>query len=159
MAVTEAHLRALGRVTVNFSTLEFTLVALVAGLSAPDNLGVGQILGPQLSFARLVTAVDALFRLRRPGSPDIGRLAALLARASAAEERRNVVVHSAYLVADGTPADIVTRFKLRAKRDKGLSHDAQDTTPADIEQVASELHTVSTDLARFIGETGLLPTM
>jgi len=59
MPLTDAHLQALGRITVNFSTLEFTLLAMLSGLVEPEDHGVGQIVGAHFLFARLLTVVSA----------------------------------------------------------------------------------------------------
>ena len=151
MSLTDEHFRALGRITVDFSTLEFVLAGLLAELIAPDR-AIGQILASQLSFSKLVTAVGALFLHRASDGPDTQRLADILKRAAEAEFKRNTAIHSAYLITAGAPTDIVTRVKVKTKREKGLSHDAQDMTPTDLNQIADEINSVVKDLARFIGD-------
>ena len=57
------YLVALGRMTVEYSTVEMTLLLLLSGLIGKD-YDTGAIIGAQLPFNRLLDAIVALLRNR-----------------------------------------------------------------------------------------------
>jgi hypothetical protein len=115
--ISEGIYSALGKVVVSFSMLEHALHFLAWGLINSEQR-VGRIVTTELSFRSLKALVSSLIR-DRVAIPDvIERMDEALALSTRAEERRNLLMHSIWIL--GETPDEVTRFKTTAKERKGL---------------------------------------
>jgi hypothetical protein len=147
MALSEAFLREVGRITVNFATLELYLSFAISGLLGPDQ-AIGQIVTAELSFKNKLALFSSLFRHKVQVSaknshgalPD---LESLLARLSKCEEARNQVAHSVWLVADDALREEVSRLKITSKQRRGLQHVTEPTTASQLRVIADEIRATS----------------
>ena len=107
--ISNAHLLAIGRITVEFATLEYSLSAMVSMFISRKY--IGRMVAAQLSFKRQVDLIGSIAGLRFTGEnawlkKDIDNL---LIRSLKAEEKRNTVVHSSWLAHVGNPELITAR--------------------------------------------------
>ena len=112
----DAHLKALGRITVEFSSLEHLLDAVIGLLIQHEFDEVGEILTAQLSFKRKVDVIDSLTRYRFEDEGLRKRMHGLLGEIIHAEEERNKIVHSWWFAK--TPEGLLSRAKMSARRGK-----------------------------------------
>lgn len=144
MPVDEELLKALGRLTVNFSSLETFLQFLTWGALGPDQVK-GQLVTSQLSFKRLLGLLESLAGRYFP-TESRESLAELVKRARRIEERRNVLIHSTWADSSG---EITTRFKTTLK---GSSF--EDVKASDVHALADQIREVVADLMKFMDEYG-----
>ena len=145
--IRDQYLVAMGEVTVNFQSLEAITRMFAVGLICPDQK-VGLIVTSQQSFQRLCQLLEALFRYRTTSDERLSRLAALLKRAAAAEERRNAFVHSIWLTSepDQEGRETVARVKISTKPKHGLKVDFEAIQPHDLKALAAELRELALGL-------------
>ena len=136
----DESLKAIGRITVEFSFLE-TAIALCIWVLIRD-LGFGMVITAQMSCRNLIDLLDAVFRHKVKDKGQHVILDDLLKRAVNAEEKRNQVIHSLWTVGK-TPGTIV-RSKSTKRRGKGVQRDEQIMS-------VDELNTVA-DLIAEVGE-------
>jgi hypothetical protein len=161
-SVSDDFCKAIGRVLVNFSLLEFTIGTVVAGLAQGSASGkfdswplegvegeeakvVGEILTSGSSFKRNIEMLCCLDQLRCP-KVDKKTFDELVKKLFHLEEERNKIVHSVW----GTlPDGNAERYKV-AVRSKGhkVSRDKVSLT---------ELHSLSKEIAAACGS--LMPIM
>jgi len=137
MPISDEHLRALGRVTVNFSLLEFHLGWYVSILLGEDS-GTGQIVNAQLSFKTQIDLLMSLARYKIKEQIVTEQLEDLIRRAKDIEDRRNQLVHSAWLLKEGA-AEGVIRLKITARAKHGLKHTREEVRAANIDAFATEI--------------------
>jgi len=68
------------------------------------------------------------------------RLNDIVSRASGLEDRRNMLIHSVWLVADD---GIIRRLKIKTERRRGLSVDVQQTDTQALNELADEIETLN----------------
>src|SRR5262245_52387236 len=133
MTLSDEFLRALGRVTANFATLESYMDFAIGGLVGPEQ-AIGQAVAAELSFRNKCGMLSSLFQLRvkaaaRPDADScLAKMKAFLGKANQLEARRNQITHSAWLTGENDPPNQATRLKITAKQDKGLKHQTKDIT-------------------------------
>ena len=135
----EAITTAIGRVSANFQYLELAIMMFVGALIS-DDVRIAQILVSQLSFSRLCTVLDGLFRLRTQDTALIQKLETLLSEASSVEQKRNTLLHSVYLLPPEGHPHGTTRAKLTLHRGKGLSVQMDPATEEGLNQAADEIY-------------------
>lgn len=140
---------ALGLITRNFQILEFYLSIFAWGLMG-KNQKIGQAVTAHLSFSKLLTLVDALFRERTDEPNLIRGLNPILAQAADAEQKRNRVIHSSYLQTSDDLTAVQIRFKVTSKLKKGLVYQWEDTSLDDLMDIAIELRQTTQLLVTFI---------
>lgn len=149
--MTDDHLKALGKVTVNFGQLELllgTVVMALAGFSASDQLP-GQVLMTHLPFGKRVAAIGALVRLRHPQHLD--ECLKLLTPIKQAEARRNQIIHAAWEEGDAHEA---VRIKITANG--ALTHQAEAVTADDLLELAKELERAAGNFVKFAAGAKML---
>jgi hypothetical protein len=137
------HLQAIGLITVNFAMLETTIgsgIALFLG-------NYGQIVTAELSFKGMVALFSSLYRDWTDDPKKLEQLESLLKRVMRAEEKRNIVSHSLWIM--GVTDETITRIKTTAKMSKGLKHTFEQVTVRDLEQIADEMAETSADFQAF----------
>jgi hypothetical protein len=157
----DAHLREVGRIVMLFAVLEHGMASFIWSLlglnsGAPPELDqrYGQIVTAGLSFRGLLTLLDALFRETltdiTTGSVTDPNLLdqwdQLQRRIANTEEQRNVITHSVW--AAGDSSDTMTRIKSTVRVSKGLRHQFQQVSAADLHAVAVAIDEASTGLLR-----------
>jgi hypothetical protein len=140
---------ALGLITRHFQRLEFYMSVFAWGLMGKDQR-IGQAVTAHLSFSKLLTLVDALFRQRTRKPSLLEGLNEIIAQAAAAEQRRNRAIHSAYLQTSDDLTAVQIRYKISAKLRKGLVYQWEDTSLDDLLDIAVELRQAAELLATFI---------
>ena len=139
--------RELGRVTAEFAALEDELHYVIWTLLSWDQT-LGQLVTAELSFKQLVALASSLFGYRSRNREDVNALESVLTRVAAVEARRNTLVHSRWLDANGPTAAI--RWKRTARRKQGLRHQFEETPIADIQALADDIAAVKNDLYAFV---------
>jgi hypothetical protein len=147
--MTDEHLKALGRVAVNFQALEEYISVWVTGLIGPDQ-AIGQMVTVQLPFGKLCILANSLFEYKFKGMPFATKFEELIKHSLRLEEQRNQLFHSAWLTDDVSGE--TSRLKLSLKLGKGLAHTAPPITPQEIGRLADEMKQVATGLGQLISD-------
>lgn len=146
MTFSDDFLKGFGRISVSFQALEMSM-ALLTWSMIGSNSYVGQIVTSQLSFRRLCDLLTVLFRFRITDAALVEELEDIVRRASDAEGRRNIVVHSVWLVDDEGSS---SRLKIKSERKKGLSVDLQDMDAKALHEIADVIERLAEELTQFI---------
>jgi hypothetical protein len=149
--------KAVGSVILNFAYLEIMLsysIWVMIDISDPD---IGKIVTAGTSFNTLIGLFDALYRHRvldvieKEGitaDRQLSTLDNLIKRMTKANERRNMIVHSAWAI-DTKKPDVYSRFKFTAKRSKGLRRVDERITVDDVHAAAHFISEVANELQKF----------
>lgn len=112
----------------------------------------GQIVTSQLSFARLLTVLQALFEVRVDDQELLAEMNVLVRRASVLEQERNTVVHSAWLSPpDDDPTAPVMRLKFNTRRGRGLQTQRVEETPDGLNGISDRMESLVAELGSFMG--------
>jgi hypothetical protein len=147
--VTDDHLKAIGRISVNFSNLEFGMKLCINQL-----LGVGQdeglIVTAQLGFRQLTTVLHQLYRRRNiDDKVRLAKIDALAGRIDRAREARDTIIHSSWLVAmDGEAIGV----KYPRTRPQWFSPTISKMKPSELEDVAKKIKVVADEIGALIIE-------
>jgi hypothetical protein len=145
--VEPAFLHGIGKVSFNFSVLEYLLKLLIHVLVGGSDQRVGQCITAEIRFRSLVELARAL-HLVREGDPAVReRLAALLKRCNKIEERRNPLIHSNWGAGEG---GAYVRIKTTTRKAKGLQWQMEATATSDIERLAKDIHMLAEELRAFL---------
>lgn len=151
--LTDDHLRAIGRISVNFSRLEFGMRLCINHL-----LGVGQeeglIATAQLGFRQLTTVLHQLYRHKyESDGGQLTKIDALAGRIVQASIARDTVIHSTWLLSvDGEAMGIKV-----PRSSKWFSPTISMKTPSDLEAVAKTIQDVADEVAGLIIEATEAP--
>jgi hypothetical protein len=140
------HLKAIGLITVNFAMLE-SAVASCAWLLLGLNQVKGQIITAELSFKGLVALYSSLYRDGTHDSIKLAELDRLIKRVKQAENKRNVITHSLWMM--GNSEKTITRTKTTAKISKGLKHQFEQLTVEGLNGIADEIADIAADFQLF----------
>lgn len=145
MSLNDEFLRALGRVTANFSALEFYMDFAIGGLVGHEQ-EIGQTVAAGLSFKNKCSMLGSLFRLRvaaaarSDATSCLASLKRFLGRAQKLENRRNQIIHSAWLVGENDPPGVASRFKITSSQNSGLQHHSELIDVGVLNRFADELN-------------------
>ena len=131
-----------------FSDVETWTGAFIWQLIGPEQL-VGQMVTAGMSFSRQLDLLTSLFRYRFSDASLRKSLESLVKRISELEEKRNRVLHSSWLLQSSDPSE-ATRFKITAKRKKGLVHDREVVKPEELDAIAKGFEQVLSELSTFM---------
>jgi len=140
-------LERIGRITANFAVLESVLQTFIGRLISSDHT-LGQIISAELSFRGLVALLSSLYKYRVSDSARVAELDSVFKRVNAAEEKRNIVVHSLWMVSntdDSPPKTIVFKGKMTAKISKGLRYRQEQVTIEELDSIAEEISNAAGD--------------
>ena len=133
----------LGRITVNFQHCESIFAFLTWNLIPTDD-ETGAAITAQLPFSKLLTLFQSLAARRLTSRLDlIAQFEELVARASALEQERNALVHSAWGASE-TPG--VRRIKITVSRKSGVRLDSPEVGSDEIRRIADDLGQASREL-------------
>ncbi len=132
----DAIITALGRVVVNFASLEFTLGTAIILLLNIDQK-VGQILVSKLPFKGRIDVFDALVRYQKPNMASGAQHVDIITNLGQLEDRRNQIVHSAWAAAK-QPTEL-TRVKVNVRRKRGLSFTFEPYDETKVLELAQEI--------------------
>src|SRR5262245_5217337 len=119
MGVSDDHLRALGRITEKFATLEFTLDLYIRILLGLDDIDIGYMVAAQLAFRGKVDLVRSLFAHKYQNADRderIEELQDLLGAASSVKDNRNRIVHSTWIAMEDNPEIALVHKKSLGKK-------------------------------------------
>ncbi len=153
--MTEQHLRALGRVAVNFQALEMWITFWVIQLVGPDQK-VGQMVTVQLPYGKLCVLASSLFNYRFVGTPFALEFEALIKQSLKLEEQRNQLFHSAWMTDDASGE--ISRLKRTLKLGKELAYNSPAMNPDEIDELADKMNQVATELCQLLNATGASTT-
>jgi len=142
----EDGLARIGEVIVHFQRIEEAISQCIAAMVSRERR-IGEIVTSELSFRAKVDVFRALFlhRSRLANLPsDIGRF-------HAAEQRRNVIVHSCWDANYHKPTTI-KRQKVACKSKKGLHKVTEEIEPEELEEDIRDFEGVADDLLYFMDE-------
>jgi hypothetical protein len=142
LASSEGHCRALGLITANFAVLEEVTAAMVWSLCGSD-IRVGQIVTAELSYARIRAVLSSLLRVAFPSVEMRAEWESVLARATEAEQKRNIYIHSLWTRSED---GVISRWKSTAKERSGLVHQNEPVTVEQLQVVAEFIARVTNDL-------------
>ena len=156
-----AFLEKLGLITVNFALLENNMKEAVVRLLGLD-LQAGAIVTAGLSFSALLTLLGALAEDQLDGTVHLAKFRKKLNEIDNAVHERNKITHSVWGIAPETdrdwvrvagrlpekPGDVVVRMKTIV-RQKGLFHQAQNYSIADLQSVADNLSRLAFEISGF----------
>lgn len=134
------NLAAIGELIHAFQSLEFELSGLLGSLLDQDDVKIGIIVSSQLSFAKLLDTLDAVFRYRCTDEQLLQKFSDLLKKAAQYEQERNTFVHSYYDQWDFVGDTVqYRRIKRRTRRGKGYSPSVEDFDPERPIELAQEV--------------------
>lgn len=137
---------ALGKVAAYFALLEDQIEFLTWSLIGRDQR-LGQVITAQTYFRPLLALLSAVFRHRIADEALCAELDALLERAERVRRRRNQVTHCVW--AGGDSMKTITRIRMTVQVEKGLTHDFQQMTAAEIERVALDAGALALQFQQF----------
>jgi len=139
----EEDLKSLGRVVANFALLEVLVSGFISRLVGQEP-ELGRIIVSGLPFKQKVTLLSSLYRYRLGGTEELAELERLLDRLSLAEEKRNSIIHS--LWAEGQEKDTIRRFKIAAKRSRGLIVYDEELNTQELDEAVNFIASVTYDV-------------
>jgi hypothetical protein len=148
----ESYLLELGRVTANFSLLDWMLRWALAELVG-RNPTLGHMVCADLSLPAVLDGLTAAYPARVSDPARTQGFASLIKRAGKLSERRNQMVHSYW----GVAADDSTGVRMKAsyKRGRRVPLQSERLTPGDLNRFALELaaltHEVQSELFVLMG--------
>jgi len=145
----DKYFTEIGSLTYYFQSMEVALALLLSSLISEDQK-IGQIVSSQLSFNRLCNVLDALFRHKITDSDLVNEFEVLLSRVSKAEETRNRMLHSFYLVGEEEGEKSLTRAKITSKRGKGLKIQIEDLSIDELSSLTDEVGATFKEIVDFI---------
>jgi wobble nucleotide-excising tRNase len=144
MVLSNEHYRAIGRISVMFSDVESWTSSFIWQLICPDQF-VGQMVTAGMSFPRQLDLLISLFLHRFADPSQRESLKELTKRISELEQKRNMVMHSTWILQSSDPNE-ATRFKITATRKRGLHQSKEITTPAELDTIADGFQKALSDL-------------
>jgi len=158
VGLSDEHLIALGRITVNYSFMEFMLRSCLMLLGGADDK-VTLALTSGLSFDALLSRVASVSEIRvaqglRPAAEYEIEFDPLKNRIREAARKRNDVVHAVWEVGD-TPGVITPRKIERRPKTDMLGEGKTPLTSMDLSSISEELLAVASELAAFYGAISL----
>ncbi len=144
------YFKVLGKITVNFSSLEIYLSFLIWNL-ATHELKVGKIITSELSFKAKIALFASLYRYQIGDIKKSSNVDKLIKSLTKAEEKRNIVIHSSWLVDEQNTK--VIRHKTTSKLKYGLKDDFEDFTIDDLNEISDFISDVGKDLGKLISSS------
>ena len=141
------HLKALGRVVVNFNSLEVFLNFLIWILIGPD-LKTGKIITSEVSFKGKITLLASLYRIKIKDIKKDSDVNGLIKRLIKAEDERNKVIHSSWVIDEKNTR--ITRYKITAKLKRGLKDEFEEMNDTDINKIADSINDVAKEIGNMI---------
>ena len=146
--LTEEQRTALGEITANFSRLDTHLDMCVERfMSANIRPLLMRIITSELSFNRKLSILSSLYIYKEKDKKKQAEFKSLRARASQAEEKRNIFTHSTWL--SSKQEDTAIRVKITAKMKKGLQIKSEATTADNLRAIAEFINEVANDMFYF----------
>jgi hypothetical protein len=111
------HLKAIGRVAVNFQHLEFSIEMWIVALIGSDDR-IGMMIASQLPFRGICSLAESLYALKVTDVEKVNRFREIIKEAGQLEAQRNTLFHSNW--GTNTDTGLVERMKLPKDMTKGF---------------------------------------
>ena len=153
MKLSDEHYLAIGRICVAFSELDQYVSYYIWTFISTDRVAsdqpIGQIITSEISFTKELDLLCALFKYRIKDKNQVKILEKFISRISEIEQNRNTMLHSIW-ISDKTDDTKATRFKITAKRKKGLHWSIQTIIPDELNDIADDFDRVKIDFRKFM---------
>lgn len=147
--IPDKHLRAIGLITVNFSNLEiYVEMGIWKLLGYERDQEIGKIITSELSFKNKITLLKSLYDHLCKDEKTKKELKEIIKHADKIETERNKILHSTY--GTGENVENITRFKITAKRSKGLIYKTEDLSEKNLLDRADDFVLLAVKLLNFI---------
>ena len=143
--------KAIGRVTIYFSSLENTISRLIALLIGEQGTEIGVAITSELPFKQLVGMLQNIFRYKSNNADKITKLDKLLKSAFAISNERNKLIHSVWAMIPNRDDEYI-RFKNNAKYKKnsnGIQRQSELLNPLEIYKLADKIHQIEGEIYQF----------
>lgn len=148
-SIPDEHLRAIGLITVNFGYLEMWVEAGVWKLLGYERKqDIGKIITSELSFKNKVTLLKSLHNHLCEYEEAKIELKEIIRHTDKVETERNKIIHSVYGV--GENVENIMRFKITAKRSKGLKYKTEYLSEKNLIDSADDFMFLAQKLLTFI---------
>lgn len=134
--MTNEHLIQLGRIVVNFSSLELHLKFVTYGLIS-NNQQIGQTILANMSFNAILNTFGSLLVIEFKDKSIVDEFKELINSINEVNEKRNKIIHS-YWMLDETNNE-VSIMKQKSNGLKGIKIDKSTFSESDIKKVADEI--------------------
>lgn len=140
-------LAGLGKINVQFSSLELALSMLVWGLICDDQ-NVGQIITADLSFKHIINLLNALLIYKVKDNILYEKSKEIIKRAIQCEEKRNQLTHSIWSINENN--DLVFRQKTTSKLKKGLTTSYEILDENKINDISIEINSTKIETIKLL---------
>lgn len=137
--LTDNHLKSIGRVSVNWSLLEFYLGKAIGEMLGPDPK-IGRIVTTRLTAANMMEIFRHLATFKDHEGKLSDELNTILAAIRAAQSQRRLIIHGVW-AADDDGSPLVLGYY--GKDDQRVLADAVKMSVEDIENIAASVSTVT----------------
>jgi hypothetical protein len=148
MAITDNHLRALGRITVELAWVEW-FCGQVTGILIGD-LDVGDIVTAHLSFKNKADLIYSLFK-HKYGENSCPKLKSILNEIQTLVDARNGYIHS-FWSEHPTQIDAAIRSKISARKSKGLQEEKESVSFQTLDKLADDFEQYGQRFSDFMGD-------
>lgn len=144
----ETLINIIGKITINFSTLELLLSSFTTRLISEDSK-IGAIVTCEMSFQNLLKAFDSLTQYKL-NKTEHKKIAEIIKRLNNVEQERNKVTHSTYANAENSAE--ITRLKVTAKQGKGLSITSEAVNMENLKKIVKNISQLIKDIEKLYKE-------
>jgi hypothetical protein len=148
----EEFIKALGRMTLAFAHLEFSL-SLFCGTYSGVKYPINEIITAQFSFKQLINLASSLYHHAEQDAKKINELDKVLSKSTQLEQERNKIVHSFYGL-KGKSDLIVVRQKNTTRLKKGFHKQYEEMNAEQVNILATKISKVSKEINAFIYQHG-----
>jgi hypothetical protein len=154
--LSDYHLRAIGAVVVNWSTIEIVMELFILGLyEVPPDRGL--VMTSNLSFQNKLTILRILATKGAIKDPDEAKsFSGLLERIEKAHTKRNAIAHGWWSA--GKADGLTTRMAIRV-RGKRLSTESEQVPLMDVEAIANEFLDIWMEMIGYATRWGIRPAL
>lgn len=128
------QLKALGKVMVNFGSLEFLLNFFIWQLIDRNNIDLGKVVTSENSFRRNIALFASLYRLKIGNIDKDTEIDNLIKKLITAGENRDKVAHSTWLM--NKSGENISTYKITAKQKQGLKNRFEDMNVPELEKIS-----------------------
>src|SRR6185369_11818160 len=146
------YLKALGRISVNFTRIESFLGIFVGELISED-FGLNLCVVAGSGMMELVNLFRALFRYRVAKSDLIKRCQAVLSKIEDVNDRRNRFLHSEWVLGEFDGTVVAWRTKLKKRSKHGLQSEFENNNYEEINVLLENMQSTLSELTTLMTES------
>ncbi len=143
--------KAIGRVTLNFCSLEDRIASLIAFLLNEHNTEVGIAITAELPFRQSLGLLQNIFKHKGGDQKEFKKLNRVLRRAEKIADKRNTIIHSFWIPIPSLDEQYI-RKKDRArykKNSKGIQKQSEIIKVEEILKIADEILNIAGEIYQF----------